>query len=89
MNVNADIFEDWSFTGGYLYVLRTTAGSIGYDTLSYGTYTMKVKLFKRYLSIETSSDPNMIKQWDIDKLTKKQLVLSTGEGTEYREFTKK
>jgi len=85
VNVNSDIFEYWNFSGGYIYVLQSKVANSGYDTLSYGTYTVKANLFKRYLSIETNSTI----KWTIDKLTKKQLVLYRDNGgMEYREFTK-
>jgi hypothetical protein len=89
-NVNADQFEDWSLTDGYLYILQTEAGIDGYDTLSYGTYAVSQKLFKRYLLIEDQSTASFNNEWTIDKLTKNQLILyKDNGGLEYREFTKK
>ncbi len=87
-NVNANVFEDWTFTGNYFYVLHTN-GIGGYDTISNGTYAIKMKLFKRYLSIETSTDNSIIDDWRIDKITKGQLVIYRQQGgLEYYEFSR-
>ena len=88
VNVNADQFEDWSFTNGYIYILKTVGGISGYDTLSHGEYTITTKLFKKYLTISNSTDVNMNYDWPIDKLTKNVLILYKDEGQQYLEFYK-
>ena len=88
VNVNANVFEDWNFTDNYFYVLQTN-GIGGYDTLSNGTYSIKIKFFKRYLSIQTSTDQSIVDDWRIVKLTKNQLVIYRQQGgLEYYEFSR-
>jgi len=90
VNATADQFEDWSFDGGYLYILRTKAGNPAYDTLAYGDYTIKANPIRKKLCINHFTDAYMIDKWSIQKLTSKVLVLYRQKGgVEYREFEKK
>ena len=91
----SDTFQDWSFDGKYLYILRTIAGSQSYDTLGYGGYTIKASPFKKELTLNDFTIPyySMQPKWSIEKLTSKILTLNRpypgNAGSEYLEFTKK
>jgi hypothetical protein len=95
IHMYSDTFEDWSFDGKYLYILRTIGGSQSYDTLGYGGYTIKASPFRKQLFMDDFTIPyySMQPKWSIEKLTSKILTLNRpypgNAGSEYLEFTKK
>lgn len=95
INMNSDTFENWSFDGKYLFILRTIGGSQHYDTLGYGGYTIKASPFRKQLIMNDDFNIlyySMSPTWSIQKLTSKILTLYRpypgNAGSEYLEFTK-
>ena len=93
--VNADIIEDWLFSVDDIFLI-TQYHRDNPDSLTYrneGRYTVKVKFFKRYVTIKgfSGGDSYLNDDWEIVRSNKSILILvsAKGGGLEIREFTKR
>ena len=82
--------QEWTLMDGYIYMKENTANST-FDTLSYGTYIIKIKRLTRYLKITECNNKFMVGEYKIMKLTNKHLELYRDENANYQyyEFIKK
>jgi len=82
--------QEWTLMDGYIYMKKNTANST-FDTLSYGTYIIKIKRLTRYLKITECNNKYMVGEYKIMKLTNKHLELYRDENANYQyyEFIKK